>query len=590
MFMTSETLSICRPLYVACLLLFGAWACTNLPVQNQDAANPLPSTPAAASQPEAPEVKPPQRPVIELTQDILYKLLVAEFAGQRGQLDVSVKYYLELARSTRDPEIAARATRIAVYARDDQAASEAAGLWLELDPDSIDAHQVLAVMEVRKGDIDAALVHFDHIVKHTDQMLDQKLWVIANLLGKEQDQTIVRQVMERLMQGHENDPEALYAYAHVLSRLNDNDRALEILEKVLGLVPDNVNANISYVSILQQQGKTEAATAWMEKALQRNDKDFNLRMFYARLLTDEKQFDVARRQFEILIAQAPNNTDVLYALGLLYLQANRLDEAATYFQRLSTLDQHAGEAAYYLGRIAEEKGELVQAANWYQSLADGVNYFDAQVRLGVILARQGKMDDARRHLQSIHADNQEQKNILIQAEAELLTDKKLYKDAMTVYDRALENDPDPDLLYARAMLAEKMGRLDILERDLKEIIGRDPKHAQALNALGYTLADQTNRYQEAYELIRKALELSPDDFYILDSMGWVLYRLGRLDESITYLNKALSVRPDPEIAAHLGEVLWVKGDKAAAKQIWEAAIKETPKDARLLDVIKRFNP
>jgi len=572
-------------LYLTVILL-GA-ACTNLPVQQQATT---PSQPAVTGQPEAPVAKPAPRPHLELTQDLLYKFLVAEVAGQRGRLDVAVTNYLELAKSTRDPEVTARATRIAAFAGDDQAAVEAARLWLELDPESIDAHQVLAVMDVRNGDIDAALQHFDHIIKNTGEGLDQKLWIIANLLGKEKDQALVRQVMERLLQGHENDPEALYAYAHVLSRLNDDDRALEVLAKVLGIVPDNVNANISYVSILQQQGKGEEATAWLEKALQRNDKDFDLRMFYARLLTDEKQYDVARRQFEILSAQDPNNTDVLYALGLLYLQSNRLDEAAPYFQRLSTMGQHAGEAGYYLGRIAEEKGDMQQAADWYRSLNDGVNYFDAQVRLGVILARQDKMDDARRHLQSIPVENQEQKNILVQAEAELLTERKEYEEAMAVYDQALENDPNPDLLYARAMLAEKMGRLDILERDLKEIIRNDPNHAQALNALGYTLADQTNRYQEAYDLIRKALDLSPDDFYILDSMGWVLYRMGRLDESITYLNKALSARPDPEIAAHLGEVLWVKGEKAAAKDIWEAAIKETPKDTRLLDVIKRFNP
>ena len=577
-------------LCAACIMLSAA-ACTSVPAQEQAAATPSSEpTPAAVMQPEDQGVQPPQRPHIELTEDILYKLLVAEFAGLRGQLDVSMQNYLELARSTRDPELAARATRIAVYARDDQAAVTSAQIWLELEPDNIDAHQVLAVMAVRKGDIEAALVHFDHIVNGTDKMLDQKLWVIANLLGKEQDQDTVRRVMERLIQGHENDPAALYAYAHVLSRLNDDDSALEMLEKVLTLTPDNVNANISYASILQQQKKPEAAMAWMEKAVQRNEKDFDLRMYYARLLTDENQYDAARQQFEILVSQAPNNTDVLFALGLLYLQSNRLDEAAMYFQRLSTLDQQGGEAGYYLGRIAEEKGDLQEAANWYQSLTGGTNFFDAQVRLGIILARQDRLDDARRHLQGVHAGNQEQKNILVQSEAELLIEKKFYEDAMAIYDKALEDNQDSDLLYSRAMLAEKMDRLDILERDLSAIVELEPDNAQALNALGYTLADRTTRYQEAYDLIRKALAISPNDFYILDSMGWVLYRMGRLDESITYLTKALSTRQDPEVAAHLGEVLWVKGDKAAARQIWETALQETPKDVRLLDVIKRFNP
>ncbi len=563
-------------------------ACTTVPIETGPAISP--ETPGPQASQETQKPAPPKRPDLELTEDILYKLLVAEIAGQRGQLDISVKNYLELARSTRDPEIANRATRIAVYARDDQSAFEAAKIWLELDPVNTDARQVLAVMAVREGDINAALAHFDHILKNSDALLDQKLWVIANLLGKEQDQVMVKDIMERLMAGHQDDPEALYAYAHVMARMNEDDRAREILEQVLEIVPDNINATMSYVSILQKQGNTNTAIEWLEKSLNGKTDNFNLRMIYARLLTDEKRFADARRQFEILVAEAPNNTDVLFALGLLYLQDNRLDESQTYFQRLSDLGERTGDANYYLGRIAEEKNDLEKAVIWYQGLQEGNNYFDAQVRLGMILAKLGKINEARQHLQGIRVEGTEQKNILIQAEGELLTEEQRYDDALAVYNEALKDNFDADLLYSRAMLAEKMGRLDILEQDLRAILEKDPKNSQALNALGYTLADRTNRYEEAYGYIKQALELSPNDFYILDSMGWVLYRLGRLQESAEYLNQALAVRQDPEIAAHLGEVLWVMGDKAAAKEIWEAALQETPEDARLLDVIKRFNP
>lgn len=563
-------------------------ACSTVPTQTGPATSP--EIPAPQVSQDTYQPTPPKRPDLELTEDILFKLLVAEIAGQRGQLDVAVKNYLELARSTRDPEIASRATRIAVYARDDQSAFEAAKIWLELDPVNTDAHQVLAVMAVREGDIDTALAHFDHILKNSDALLDQKLWVIANLLGKEQDQAMAKEIMDRLMAGHQDDPEALYAYAHVMARMDEVDRARELLEHVLELVPDNINAAMSYVSILQKQGNTGSAIEWLEKSLNNKKDNFNLRMIYARLLTDEKRFGDARRQFEILATEAPNNTDVLFALGLLYLQDNRLDESETYFQRLSDLGERKEDANYYLGRIAEEKNDLEKAAVWYQSLQQGNNYFDAQVRFGMILAKQGKIEEARQHLQGIRVEGTEQKNILIQAEGELLSEEKRYDDALAIYNEALKDNYDADLLYSRAMLAEKMGRLDILEADLKVILERDPKNSQALNALGYTLADRTDRYEEAYEFIKQALEINPNDFYILDSMGWVLYRLGRLEESEDYLNKALAVRQDPEIAAHLGEVLWVKGDKAAAKEIWEAALQETPEDARLLDVIKRFNP
>ena len=579
-------------LALAIFIIVTVTACTNVPTTNEgtgDTGLPAPSA-AENGTNEIPEYTPPPRPDIELTGDILYKLLVAEIAGQRGQLDISVRNYLDLARTTRDPEIASRATRIAVYARDDKAAYSAAKIWLELDPANIDAHQVIAVMAIRAGDLDTAMTHFQYIINNSGELIDQKLWVIANLLSKEKDQQIAIQIMDKLMEGHQEDPDALYAYAHVMSRLNQDEKSLELLQKVLSIVPDNTNANISYVSLLQKMGRTSEAVKWLQQSLSTNNDNFNLRLFYARLLTDEKQYDDARRQFEILATEAPNNTDVLYALGLLYLQADRMDEARTYFERLSNMGERPNEVDYYLGRIAEEQGNNEAAMSWYQNVQEGNNYFDAQIRIALLLAKTDGIEKARQHLQSIKVENQDQKIVLIQAEGELLTDEKRYAEAMDVYSNALKNNPDPDLLYSRAMLAEKMDRLDILERDLKKILEIDPNHAQALNALGYTLADRTDRYQEAYTFIKKALDLEPNDFYILDSMGWVLYRLGRLDESIKYLNKALNERQDPEIAAHLGEVLWVKGDRAAAREIWEAALQQTPEDTRLLDVIKRFNP
>jgi tetratricopeptide (TPR) repeat protein len=208
----------------------------------------------------------------------------------------------------------------------------------------------------------------------------------------------------------------------------------------------------------------------------------------------------------------------------------------------------------------------------------------------VVLSKQGQIDEGLEKIRNIQTTNPTDRVILIQAESEILTEAERLDEAMAVYNKALADNNDPDLLYSRAMLAEKMGRLDALENDLKTILTDDPDNAQALNALGYTLADRTDRYQEAYELISRALELNPDDFYVLDSMGWVLYRLGRLDEAVVHLRRALEIRNDPEVAAHLGEVLWVIGDKQAARKIWDTALQDTPDDARLLKVINRFNP
>ena len=575
------------PLIIAVAVLLLSGACATLP----------PGKPVAKAKekPGKPEPKivsvEPVRPKVDLTGDMLYKFLVAEFAGQKGDLGVAVHNYLDLARETRDPLVVERATRIAVFARDFKAAAEAARLWVQLDPGNPDPQQVLAVMALRKGDVNGALNHLNTILDYSRGDKDQKLYLVANLLGQENDRDLAETLMDRLLKTHGDSPEVLYAFAHVAARLGDLSRSQKMLEKIIKLQPGNDDAALSYVAVLQREGQTENAIKWLQQTLKkRKDNDFNLRLAYARLLTDAKRYDDARRQFEILAVQAPNNTDVLYALGLLYLQDDRLDQAKMYFKRLAGKEDHSNDASYYLGRIAEEQKDYKAAAGWYQGVQRGSNYFDAQIRLALMMAKQGRVDDAHAQLQSITPQDKQERTTLVQAKAQLFTDAGRYQDAMGVYDKALKSGYNADLLYARAMLGEKMNRLDIVERDLRRIIAHDPNHAQALNALGYTLANKTTRYQEAYKLIKRALKLSPDDFYVLDSMGWVLYRLGRMNEALDYLRKAIKLRKDPEVAAHLGEVLWVNGDKAAARKVWDTALQEAPSDSVLLDVIKKFNP
>ncbi|GJM04105.1 MAG: hypothetical protein DHS20C09_00960 [marine bacterium B5-7] len=575
------------------LLVFFVVACSTVPQEEAGIENvaPITEAKAVAAKPEPiPERVLPERPKIELTEDILFKILLAEIAGQRGKIDIAVDNYLELAKMTRDPVVIERATRISVYARDNESAYEAASLWVEVDPNNPDAHQVLTVMTLREGNIDQALNHLEIILENSHGQFDQKLWMVASFLGREEDQVAVLQLMERLMENHMDDAEAMYAFAHVTARMGDMERSQDLLERVLELKPDNDAAAMTYLALLQKKGESNKALEWIEFALQDKKDDFNMRMAYARLLTEAKRFDDARRQFEILSKQAPNNVDALYALGLLYLQTNQLDEAEKYFLRLTELKKRVFDANYYLARIAEERDQLNKASDLYHGVHGGENYLDARIRLSLILAKQGDVDKALNNIRSIQKGRGSSRLILIQAEGEILINAKRYQEAMDFFNGAIKEKSHADILYSRAMLAEKMGRMDLLETDLKTILEEDANNATALNALGYTLADRTDRYEEAYGYIQRAYELSPGDFYILDSMGWVLYRLGRLDESVEYLQKALALRNDPEIAAHLGEVLWVRGDRQAAKDIWETALKDTPTDDRLLNVIKRFKP
>ena len=582
-------ISRAKPFSILLLILFTT-GCTSVPTS-------VPEEPLTQAQaPEAPEKQPkivkiePVRPDIELTEDMLFKFLVAEIAGQRGQLDISVENYLELAKSTRDPKVVETATRIAVYARNEQASVEAAKLWVELDPRNADAHQILAVMALQQGDSEQTLEHLEDILEYSEGELSQKLYMVVNLLGRERNRELVMSIMEKLVEGREDNPDALFAYANVAARMFRLEKSLELLERVIEMDPENDNAAMSYISILQRQGRINDAIVWLEDVLlSRGENDFTLRLAYARLLTDAQRFDDARRQFEMLSVSDPKNIDVMYALGLLYLQSNRLDDAKFYFEKLLSQNDRFDNAKYYLGRIAEQSQDWNEATVWYEGVQQGENHFDSQVRFSLLKAKTDSVDVARDHLKKIRSTDEKQNTTLVQAEAELLLEEDRLEDAMEVYNNALYTEYNADLLYSRAMLAERMDRLDVLEKDLLRIITREPNNVNALNALGYTLADRTDRYQEALGYIDRALALSSNDFMIIDSKGWVLYRMGKLEEAREYLQRAMDIRHDPEIAAHLIEVLWVMGDEKEARKVSETALQTTPGDTRLLDVIKRFN-
>ena len=520
----------------------------------------------------------------------LFRLLVAEFAGQRGQMATAVEHYVATAKQLKDLEIAKRATRIAVFARDDAAALEAAKIWVEKAPDDPEARQILAAMHIREGDAEAAILHLEHVLNAESEGATRQLRMIANLLSREQDKLTALAVMERLMARRADDPDALVAYALLAIRAEDMERSNAAMQKIVEGGNADTNIAMAYIALLQKHDRPRVALNWLEQAIREKPDVTGLRLIYARMLADSNRYEEARVQFAIVAEKTPDNSDVVYALGLLNLQANRVEAAKENFEHLLALGARSEDAKFYLGQIAESREEVDAALEHYRTIEEGPNLFQAQVRIAIILSSLDDVAAAQEQLHSIEPMNDEERLHLIRAEGEILTQHNRYDDAMAVYDRVLADTYDMELLYTRAMLAEKMGRLDVLENDLQTIIEREPNNAQALNALGYTLADHTERYEEAYAYIERAIAIDPNDFYILDSMGWVLYRLGRLAEAVEYLNRARNIKDDPEVAAHLGEVLWVMGDRDAARDIWDSALRDKPDDQRLLDVIERLTP
>ncbi len=525
----------------------------------------------------------------ELSKEVMYKLLVAEFAGRNGDLELALRNYLDVARSTGDSSVAERAVRIAVFSRNEKLGLEASGLWREIAPESNEARQVNATLLLRADRFEEAVAELRELVQRIDDESGIGYNTVADMLSRERDKQRAVKAMEAVIEGHRDNPNALFAFAHLLARAEQYDRALAVLDSVIAQRPDDARAVMFQARIMQQQGQTAGALERLSAFLESNPDDAGARTTYARLLVDAKRYDEAREQFERLAAEDENNTEVRYALGLLLLQTNRIDDAEKTLETLVDDPQRRDAAHFYLAQIAETRKDTGKAIEHYRRVYAGEHHFNAQLRIAVLMAVSGKVDEARVFLHAITPANTQELIRITRAEAELLAGAGRLEEALAVYDSALEEHPaNSDLLYARALLAERLDRLDVVERDLKAIIAREPNNADALNALGYTLADRTERYDEALKLIERALALKPDDHYIVDSMGWVLYRLGRLQEAADYLRRAMEMSGDSEVAAHLGEVLWVMGDKQGARDVWKTALRTTPDDQRILELLKRF--
>jgi tetratricopeptide (TPR) repeat protein len=544
---------------------------------------------------ETPATPPPAAtpPAVELDRRLLYDLLLGEIAAQRGDFDIAVGRLKRAAFETRDPRLAERATLVAFHAKRYDAALESAQLWVELDPISAEAREALAASHMERGELDAAREHFAAILAaaRTHGQLGPSFLRVAAVLGRQQHRAAALTVMGQLAALYPEQPEGQFAHAHVAVRAGELDTALSAIEQTLVLRPAWEEAALFKVRILVSRKDDEALETFYARFLAEYPRARDFRSNYARHLIEKKQWDQAREQFKIIVSDSPGDADALYAIGLLAMQADALDEASHYLNLVLEQNPEHDQAQYYLGQIAERSKNYEQALTHYRTVGPGTSHFDARLRIAAVIARQGNVAGAREELAQLTPLNDNQVVQLALAEEQILHDAREYREAYEVLTRVLARLPDDaDLLYARALAAERLDRIDVLEADLRKILEADPHNATALNALGYTLADRTERYKEALALIEKALELKPEDPYVMDSMGWVQYRLGNHTEALKYLRSALDRRNDAEIAAHLGEVLWMVGDRAAAESVWQRALQETPDNEALIGVIRKFKP
>ena len=555
--------------------------------------DPMPA-PALA---DLPEQATDNLPKVELTADLLYRYTKAEMEFKQGQWQGAYLTMLALAQQTRDPRLARRAAEMALSARQGAEALVAVRLWRQLAPDSDEATQYFLGFAVVGEDLGEAEQIFAQRIKDAKPgARGLAMFQMQQFLLRARDKRAAFALEERVLQPYDNTLEAHLILAQGAFGLGDNERARAEAQKALSVQPTSELAILTKAQVAENG---EAAVKVLTDFLARHPDAHEVRAAYARLLVDARNFDEGKRQFLILLKAQPDNIATLYALGVVSMQVNDLAGAEDYFKRfVAVLSEHPGDdrdpskVLMILAQIEEERGAFDAAIEWLDKVDSNDSHVNLNARLkrAQLTARKGDVDGARKQLAELDAQEPADQAQITQADAQILREAGDTRAAFTVLENALKRFPNnPDLLYDYALAAEKLGKLDEMERSLRQVIAATPDNQHAYNALGYSLAERNVRLNEAYALIDKALKMAPGDPFIMDSMGWVQFRLGHLDEAEQLLRQAYALRGDPEIAVHLGEVLWVKGDKSGAQKIWQEAQAKDPKNDALKSTLARLN-
>ena len=531
----------------------------------------------------------PEKPKVysSFSQETVFSLLSAELAGQRNRFDIALDNYVTQAINTQDPGISERAFRIAEYLGADQAALDTALIWARNAPDDLEAQRAAAIQLARSGRYDDSMVYMEKVLQGKGDTHFDFLALAAADTDQDTRNGLLKS-FDRLLVRHPNNGQLIFGKALLLQQ---DDRA----EEALTLLEDNppeageVAPILLRARILQGLNRGKEALPLLQKSIRQYPDDKRLRLTYARMLVEQNRVDDAKVEFASLVQQYPDDDELRFSLALVSLEAKAWVEAKGYLEDLVARDSHVDSAHLNLGRIAEELNDPQGALIEYAQVGPGTDYLPAQLRQADILIANGRTREASSRLATAREAQPDYAIQLYLIEIETLSANDQVEPAWTVLQQALLQYPDDlNLLYTRAMQAEKRNDLAQMEKDLRAIIKREPDNAMALNALGYTLSDRTTRYAEAKALIEQAHQLNPEDPAVLDSLGWVNYRQGNLDEAERLLRQALERLPDAEVAAHLGEVLWANGKQREAKQVWSQFLKEQPDSTILRSTIKRL--
>ncbi|MCX8049697.1 MAG: tetratricopeptide repeat protein [Methylohalobius sp.] len=521
--------------------------------------------------------------------EVLYRLLVAEIAGQSGDYALALENYFEVIDEVAEPWVTERAAQLALYLDQTDKARRVIDLWLARDPNSLNAHRAALMLALKIGKADLAVTHLSDVLKLAKDHQAEVLLDVLRFLDQNVPAETALEVMAKVSHRFPQSPEVLYAHAMLALRKGETRLALEQTSRAVALRPHWPQLRLLQSQLLAQLGEDEKAQRVLEELVKQRPKDAQLRLLYAQLLLKRQAFAKVLPELKQVLRQEPEHPDALYAYALVNLQQGRDNEAERALQRLVQQAKWRNEAFLYLGRIAAHQGRYEKALAQFEQIApDSELAFDGQMSAVSVLAKLGRVQEALQRLKQARDRFPDRKLQLYLLEAEIQTGHKDYAGALATLTQALEDFPGhPDIFYARALLAEQMGRVAEAIADFQAALSQRPEDPTLLNALGYTLLEHTERVQEAQKYLDQAIRLKPQDPAILDSYGWLWYKLKNYPKALKYLQQAYALNPDPEIAFHLGEVLWALGRKQEARQVWRNVLK-APQDERVRALIQRF--
>jgi tetratricopeptide (TPR) repeat protein len=518
-----------------------------------------------------------------------YHIMVGELAAQRRQPELAATEFMKALELNPDPELAMRAASLALAAKNEPLALKAARRWQELAPGEADPREAVARLALRAGRRDETLKQCEALIRGHAEGPEEGFRQVAQVLsqegGKKEDALAV---MEQLRAKWPQLAGAWHAQSLLALRFGQIELAEKSVREALRLAPASRESLLLLTGVLVKKGDIAGADAAFAELAKGGD-PVELRMGYARLLLEAEQTDAARKQFEAVLAAKPETREARFALGLLELERENMDGAEPHFRALLDSADFRQRAAYYLGRIEDVRKRPAKALEWYEQVTEGEQALEAMTRRALALGKLDRMPEARRLLADMRREMPVFATRFYLAEGELLLEAGAMRDALNLYDQALREHPaDADLLYGRSLVHERLKNVAAAEADLRQILVADADDARAMNALGYMLTVHTERLDEARKLVARALELTPDDAAVIDSMGWIEFRQGRPREARVLLEKAFSKAKDPEIAAHLGEVLWTLGERERAKAVWDDALARDPDHRILRDTVDRL--